>query len=237
MALSTPLRNSVAQLTAAANRDLAALWRQVSTLAEAQVALNDVLPALLDQYGIAAATLAAQWYDDLRAKENIAGTFEAEPVDLGPSGVYALAGWAVAAKVAGGDEQDQNVLLQLAAARLDGGLQRRIKNFGRATVMQASVNDPQARGWQRQTDGDGCAFCEMLAGRGAIYLTEESATFASHDDCGCEAVPAWGGRPVPVRPYTPSMRNLSPETRAKNAARVREWIATHDLPTAAPEAA
>lgn len=232
MALSTSLRNAVALAIRGADRDLDALWRQVSTLSEARGALNDALPAIIDTYGIAAATLAAQWYDDLRAKNGIAGSFEAEPVDIAETGALALAGWALAQQALYGDEEEAGPFKLLTArARVHGGMIRRVKNFGRETVMAAAMADPRALGWQRQTDGNGCAFCELLAGRGAVYLTRTSATFASHDDCGCEAVPAWGGLPVPVRPYTPSQRNLSPATRAKNNARVREWIRTHDLPT------
>lgn len=231
MALSTSLRNAVALAIRGADRDLDTLWRQVSTLAEAREALYDALPGIIDTYGLAAATMAAQWYDDLRAKDNISGFFTAEPADIPDSGAFALAGFALAQQALYGDEEQSGAInLLTARARVHGGMVRRVKNFGRATVMQAAIADPGARGWQRQTDGDGCAFCEMLAGRAVLYATERTASFASHDDCGCEAVPAWGGRPVPVRPYEPTLRRMSDATRAKNNARVREWIRTHDLP-------
>jgi hypothetical protein len=38
--------------------------------------------------------------------------------------------------------------------------------------------------------GDTCAFCTMLASRGAVYLSRESALSAKfHDDCDCVVLP------------------------------------------------
>lgn len=212
---ATTLRNGVSTLTQAANRDLAALWNAVSTAVEARQALSDVLPALVDTYGAAAAALAAQWYDDQRAKANVRGRFEAAPIEVRATGSDALAGWGVSPLF------DVNPDWNAARTLVEGGLQRRIANAARSTVTDAAVTDPQARGWQRQASG-GCSFCSMLAGRGAVY-TEASADFASHDHCNCVAVPAFQGQPLPVKPYKPSERNTTDADRA----RVRAWIASH----------
>lgn len=210
------LHSAVARLAGLADADADAVWRQVSTAAQAREALAEILPAIIDKYGTAAATLAAEWYDQHRASLDIAGGFRAAPVDLGDRGAEALAGWAVTPLFAESPAWDA------AKVRLSGGLQRRIADMSRETVMRNSVADPHATGWQRVTDGNGCAFCVMLAGRGAVY-SEASADFASHDKCGCGAVPAFDGLPKPVKPYTPSPRNITDADRA----RVREWIASH----------
>lgn len=39
----------------------------------------------------------------------------------------------------------------------------------------------------------------MLAGRGGVYLTEETASFESHDACGCTAEPFYEGSQLPER--------------------------------------
>lgn len=206
------LRDGVQGLVGLARRDLATLWRQVSTAAESEMALRDILPSLIDTYGIAAGTLAADWYDDAREKAGVGGSFTAIPADTEDPGTHALIGWALA------EATDYAAFQSL----VEGGMQRRITDFSRGTVMNSSVSDPRATGWQRTGSGE-CksGFCDMLIGRGSVYRTEESATFASHDWCKCSAVPAWGGQPIPVKPFKPSARQATDADRA----RVRAWIA------------
>lgn len=184
MATSAPLRKAVQRLALVADRDLAALWRQVDSAAQARQALADVLPALVQRYGPAAATLAATWYDSQREKHGVPGRFEAFPADLGAAGADVLAGVGVGPLF--GAEPDW----QAAKTIVAGGLQRRIANYSRATIAQSSVADPKARGWRRVGDGSSCDFCSMLLSRGAVY-TEASADFPAHDHCGCGAEPAW----------------------------------------------
>lgn len=215
MPAAADLREGVSSLTTLANRDLDALWRQVSTAVQAREALSDVLPALVETYGSAAATLAADWYDDLREEVGAKGRFRAIPAEVGPSGAEALAGWGIGPLFqADPDWTSARTLIQ-------GGLQRRIANAGRATVTVSSVADPQASGWQRTGSGE-CAFCRMLIDRGAIY-SEATADFASHDHCHCAAVPAFKAEPRPVKQYTRSRRNISDADRA----RVRAYLRTH----------
>jgi hypothetical protein len=196
-----------------AAHDLDDLWRQVRNAAEAETALRDILPALIDTYGIAASALAAEWYDDLRDKVGPRGRFRAIPADIKDSGAQELVGWATAKAT------DLGTLQTLVL----GGMQRRIANFSRQTVMGSSIADPGARGWQRVGVGE-CTngFCDMLIGRGAVY-SEATADFAAHDHCKCSAVPAFDGEPRPVKPFTPSLRTATDADRAT----VREYLATH----------
>lgn len=157
------------------------MWRGIDTPARAEAVLRDVLPDLIDTYGVAAATLAADWYDGERERRAIRGSFSAIPADIADPGSHALIGWALTAA------QDVPGLQGL----IEGGTQRRIANFARQTVMQSSIADPRARGWQRVGSGSSCEFCQMLLGRGAVY-TEASADFEAHDHDDCGAEPAWG---------------------------------------------
>ena len=197
--------------------DLDALWRQVGTADEAREALLDILPALVDVYGSAAGTVAADWYDNLRDELNIERRFFAIVAEIEDPGTDALARWGISPLFSDNPDPDA------ARSLINGGLQRRIADVSRNTVRISSLEDPVADGWQRVGDGSSCAFCLMLIARGAVY-SDASADFASHDHCGCAAAPAFKGRPRPVKPYTPSSRNISVADRT----RVREYLATHN---------
>lgn len=177
-------------------------------------ALNDELPGLILVYGEMAAVVASEWYEDARSAAGVPGAFIPSPSSLRDPGVDGLLGWA--AKTANSFE----AMLTL----IRGGVHKRVANPARATIIDNAARDPRSVGTQRfaRTSG-GCAFCRMLASRGNVYRTESSARFAAHDNCTCVAVPAFGGAPLPVRPYTPSDRNISDADRA----RVRAWIAAN----------
>jgi hypothetical protein len=179
--MPTQLRSDVAVLTRAAELELAPLW-SAATAAAVEEALRDILPALIDEYGSAAATLAADWYDDLRDERGVGGRFFAIPADVPETGAQALVGWALAEV---GDPSDVTAFRSL----VNGGVQRRIANFSRLTVTGSALADPLAVGWKRTGVGD-CSFCRMLIGRGAVY-SEATADFRSHDHCNCGAEPAF----------------------------------------------
>ncbi len=210
MVAASELRNLITQLSDSAERDLASLWAQLDAQTVGE-GLRDVMPALVDQYGGAAAAVTAEWYDDYRADLNVGGNYTPLPAatDLGAE---ALAGWGASLAQAE---------WATAFAQIAGGLTLRVFTASRDTITDATVADPQARGWQRAGAGE-CSFCRMLIGRGAVY-TKSSVTFGAHDHCRCTAVPAFGGRPVPVKPYQVTDRTITDADRA----RVRDWIAAN----------
>lgn len=203
------LTTGVASLSTLALRDLESLLQGVSASDTGKI--RQILDALIEDYGAAAATLASDWYDEVRDRLGVDGRFSAIPAEQ-RKGSAGLIDWALT--TATSDDTFETLLA--------GGVQQRIANATRYTIINSTYYDPQANGWQRITDGDSCAFCSMLAGRGAVY-TEQGADFASHLKCGCEAVPAFGGLPRPVNPYVPTSRNITDADRA----RVRDWIASH----------
>lgn len=208
------LRTAVLDLSSLAAADLRRLWREAGDDPRlVQQALADVLPALAQTYGLAAGAVAADWYDELRDEQNIDGRFFAITADLGDLGTDELAGFAVGPLY--GAEPD----LGRTRTIVEGGLQRRVTNVARDTVMGSSIEDPRAQGWQRSAGPSACAFCRMLEGRGAVY-SRAGVDFGAHDHCDCVAVPAWGGRELPVKPYTPTSRNITDADRA----RTRKWM-------------
>lgn len=208
-----PLLSSILQaISAAGLADLNQLWRLSPE--ELAVALFDLLPGLVDTWCEAAAAAGADWYDELRDAENIPGRFDAIMEPLDDLGAHALAGWAAEPLTA----PEPNLFS--ARSRVEDGFQKRLVNSANRVVTGSAAADPNARGYMRRTRSGACKFCIMVASRGAVY-TERSATFACHGHCYCEAVPAWGGRALPVQPYKKSDKPSTPEDRA----RVRQWIA------------
>lgn len=76
---------------------------------------------------------------------------------------------------------------------------------GRTTITQSVAADPRAAGWARSTSARCCAFCAMLASRGAVY-GDGTATFRAHDYCACVAEPAYRDSALP--PHSARYREL-----------------------------
>lgn len=224
MATPAELRQGFADLNALAARDLGGLFRSLREGDNAEEALRDILPALINRYGQAAATLAADWYDDLRESMGVGGRFVAIPANIDDPGAHALIGWAL-------DEATDDGSL---VALLEGGMQRRVVNFGRFTITESSYADSRADGWMRLGQGANCPFCDVLISRGAVY-SESTVTFASHDHCNCIAAPAFKGKPRPVRldeegrrlDYSSRGDRTDDKQREASNKRVREWVASH----------
>lgn len=205
------LRQGLSDLTDLAKRDLREAMARARTPAHARAILGDVMPGLIDLYGAAAATLAADWYDDVRERLSVAGSFAAIPANIEDNGAQALLGWAVS------QTDDLKVFETLTL----GGYTRRIQQYGVQTITRSAIADPGAKGWQR-TGAGSCPFCAMLIGRGAVYR-EGTVDFAAHDHCHCSAIPAFNGQPKPVKPFTPTNRNITDADRE----RVRSWISSN----------
>lgn len=221
MASVAEARQGLNDLTRLSGAELRRYWIKLANLPPDAVrdALMELLPLLADKYGAAAASLAADWYDDYRAESEVRGSFRAEPAPLpGSARFEALARWGVDPLFR--STPDPAAALTLIA----GGMQRTIADAHRMTVVESSLRDPAAEGWRRIGQGDNCGFCNMLIARGAVYR-EASVTFKSHDHCNCIAGPAFdSGRTVPTVAMESSRRRLSDATRAKNNQRAYDWI-------------
>lgn len=218
-------RQGLIDLTAIAQRDLRAIWDRISDLPADEIRdiLMEILPAIGDEYGSAAAALAADWYDEAREAAEVAGSFRAAPAKpVTPRRWEALTRWGVDPLYSA--TPDANAALTLIL----GGLQRTVADRHRLTIVDNSIHDPEASGWTRVGVGENCDFCTMLIGRGAVY-TEASVTFRSHDHCNCAASPSWAKNVVKIsgEPFRQSKRNRSDATKAKDNARAKEWIAAN----------
>lgn len=83
---------------------------------------------------------------------------------------------------------------------------RLAQDAGREQIRRIVERDQLALGWMRVTDADPCAFCAMLASRGPVYKTRETALFRQdpvrgnidryHASCACQAVPVFTRTPL-----------------------------------------
>lgn len=176
-------RNDLAELVQVAHRDLSILFRRFDSPTDARDGLLDVLPKLSTIYGEAAATLGADYYDDMREAAGVRKRFTAIVADTAPKGqTDALARWAVSPLFQA--EPDYPTTL----AKVSGGLQRLIVNADRETVRVSSIEDSQAQGWMRVGSGE-CEWCEQYLDGEIHYI--EGYDFQAHDHCQCTADPAF----------------------------------------------
>ncbi len=94
-------------------------------------------------------------------------------------------------------------LMQDSAATAGGAADREVLRGGRSMSEESARRDTRVIGWARVTDLDPCAFCAMLASRGAVYKSRSSAGLAGgapvslddltkyHDLCHCQIVPVY----------------------------------------------
>ncbi|MFG2618036.1 hypothetical protein ACGFXC_10450 [Streptomyces sp. NPDC048507] len=84
------------------------------------------------------------------------------------------------------------------AERLGGAGQRLSMEGSRNTVLETVRQRPQQiAGWRRVTSGSPCAFCSMVASRGAAYGSEARAHFAAHDNDRCSVSAVYRREPEP----------------------------------------
>lgn len=179
---------------------------------------------VVTQYGDVAASVAAEWFDDMRALEGVAGSFRATPF-ASPYDDAAVDGM-VRRAVAPMFSESPDVAAVMRTVAQSAG--KYVLGASRETIRRNSFIDPKGHGFQRVARGETCDFCLMLVGRGAVYK-RETALFASHGDCNCAAVPSWDADApeVDVRLYRASERTtgMSDAQRARHNALIRDYIA------------
>jgi hypothetical protein len=177
--------NGIADLV---ERDLQAYLAALNFERPAAVkdALFDFVPALVSEYGDVAATVAADWFDELRVSEGVGGSFRAP---LAPP----LPDEQVKSRLAFGTRTD-GPLWAGQAETLTSFLALMTNEYalqpGRDTVMQAAHKDNAA--YARVPEPGACKFCLMLASRGFVYSKDtvgDSKKF--HGKCRCNAMPVW----------------------------------------------
>lgn len=132
-------------------------------------ALLEFFPELVTTYGDVSALLAADFYDSVRDVPPSAASFRAAfaaPVDVAVA--EGSVRWAVGPLF----DLDE----PLFVSHILGATQRLVSERGRGTIFSSAAADPIRTGVARVPQGlSTCAFCIMLASRGAVYQSEVSA--------------------------------------------------------------
>ncbi|BAH32981.1 EndoU domain-containing protein [Rhodococcus erythropolis] len=174
-------REILENLNLLAVRDVNDLWRGASAMDlstdEFRETIVTATPEVLTPYASTAADLSAQWYDDAAPEL----PYRAAPAAIAATEQMAAStSWALYATG------------QLALGRLAGLAQRTIFNANRATIVDNAKRETGAT-WARHASATACAFCRMLATRGAVYSSKGASVSAEgrgryHDHCHCMAV-------------------------------------------------
>ncbi|WP_065962854.1 hypothetical protein [Curtobacterium sp. UCD-KPL2560] len=183
----TQLRDAGRGVVALAQQDLRAFWDtlDLSRPEAARDELVEFVPQLVREYGDVAATVAAEWYEQVRF--DAVGPFNATTVNATDAG-QVQGGVRYAAGNLFGDDPASML------AVLVGGVQRYVLASQRGTVARNVQLDPSKPRFARvPTGAKTCAWCTLLASRGFVYLTKSTAAATDHyhDDCDCQAVAEW----------------------------------------------
>lgn len=159
------LRAALVDLNVLMVTDLLRMWRPV--LDEDVEYLRDKLqsevPGIVDPYLAAAGDITADWYEAQAPELGYIATPAALP-DEGQ--LQATARWAAG-----------TVLTKSPVSPLDllaGSMQRALFNESRETIIENAETEPGAR-WARHASANACEFCRMVATRGAVYASAETA--------------------------------------------------------------
>lgn len=146
---------------------------------------------VMDQHA-QAAQLGAEYYITHRRLSRVSGALD--PVIIAPNGQQIASslhytGPTTAKRIMSrpGTFSSRLSLAEATAESVTAGsVWRLVANGARDTIMATATADPRVTRYARVTDGDPCPFCEMLAGRGAVYISEDTAAGSEyHDRCGC----------------------------------------------------
>lgn len=220
------LQSVLTDLSTLTGHQLVELFRQHSAAPKFPDILREAFPHIIHSHADAAAQVTAQWYDELSPRTD----FRATPkVDLPPERIEKTINWALHAPTQQSAQQsavptpalrDATVDLVPAEApprkppddvvlsRLASSSQRMVFDASRDTVI--SNGEKQKVKFARYASANACAFCRLMATRGPVYNTEQSATTVVgkhgiptgtrqlgqkyHDACRCVAVPVPEGQ-------------------------------------------
>ncbi|MDK8171748.1 hypothetical protein QP735_04315 [Curtobacterium citreum] len=187
------LRSSIDDLSTLAISDLNALLRQLGEVdpQAARDALLEAYPQLVDRYASVAGEVTATWYEQVRPNSGYA--VAQGSVDAGQTNQ--LIRYGVRPLFGVGDAT--------ALSLLGGSLQRLIAGASRDTVT-GNVDRERSEGktdlgFARVPRSGCCAFCALLASRGAVYTSRRTAGEVDkyHDFCRCTVAPAERGEDLP----------------------------------------
>ena len=235
------VRRALLRVASQARRDLQAVARAAGKdPAAIRAGLFATAPVIVSDYNLGAATLALDWYEEIRDEVAPRRLFvPTVRTRVSDEDVAATVARTTAALL---DAEPTNLdrVTAESMADLEAEVQRKVVSGFRDTITENVVADPAAVGWRRFARPEACKFCLMLADRGAVY-TAATARFAAHGremrggrkggECMCIAGPAFGGKETWAN-ATPMQYVASKRKRTeKERAALRDYL-NHNFPDA-----
>ena len=164
------------QLSTAALGDLRSLLNGLEDQSPERVRriLFEAFPEVFNPFAAAASAVSASFYEEVREMAEVGGSFAAETLDSVEAKRWSgLVGFGSTPAVF---EQGGNALVY---SLLSGGLTQILTEMAADTIIGNAALDPAPMSYQRVPKPGCCAFCGMLASRGASettgYSSKESA--------------------------------------------------------------
>ncbi|WSK24095.1 hypothetical protein OG730_34980 [Streptomyces sp. NBC_01298] len=177
----------------------------------------EAVRALVEQYGSASASLAADYYEAERVAALVTGRFTVPLVGPPPEEqVGNSLRWATKdiwerdpddPATTEAQRQPLEVRLVQAEKKSEAVAQKLVTDQGRGTVREAVHQDRAAVGYARAAALGACAFCKLMATRGLTYksagsagrdvnskFTGDASVVKFHDNCHCQIVPVFKGQ-------------------------------------------
>lgn len=129
------------------------------------------------------------------------------------------------------EDAARRVMLQ----QVSGAGRRLVLAGARASVEETVRRSTQIVGYQRKTSGSPCAFCAMLASRGAVYKTERTAGEGHqyHDRCSCTAEPLYSRQqagPVPFAAEWAQAKRIARDEGIRSDVAFRRLVEGRNAP-------
>lgn len=186
---------------AAVISELRTLWDGIKHLETSQIKaiLVNAVPDVIDKYGSMSAAVAAEWFEEL------IGTGARIPDLSRPEAYVASTRWAISPLYSPSPN------LTVAFAHLIQASTRHVKDHGRGVIDDSVSRTPGVYYARVPTGATTCAFCLVMASRGPVYSSRESARYRAsdgakfHAECDCEQVPmrgVWTENPSDPRGWT-----------------------------------
>jgi len=211
------LKDILLRLAHSASGSVVSVLTHAGSGPESARVVEDVYPRLIEPYVDAAGTVSEQWYADL----DPGSTFVVQPTPAASTALresmQASVRWAFT-------QPDPH-------AALLGSTERRVFDRSRDTIA-GNAHRERVK-YARGASSTACAWCRMLATRGAVYKSEKSAV-KGHDRCHCVPVPDRPGSPYVPPDYVAAWDKeyvKASKAVGENPDDIVNWMRTHEGPS------
>lgn len=192
------------------------LWMNANpeaSIAEIRSFANDTMAGLSQVYGEAAATLAANWYDEQASLAHVKLPSAITEVTYDAEQIKKVAHYQ-ATKLTQGDTDG---FLDACSEYMENSVKQSLND----TIMANAKRDKDkgVRFARVTTGAETCAFCYMLSSRGAVYHSRQTAGEFNHYHrrCDCKVVPGFE-----ADPYAEIVEGYDPKGMQSRMALIEE---------------